>query len=251
MARRPLPEQPVPVEPDDLPLTGGVVLALAGVTGGSAEALRGNVTLSLAACDLARRQGARHVFLCSSAAVYGRGQGQDLAEDAVLAPANDYGRAKCEMEAAARAWQAQRPVGGPGLTLLRIGNVAGFDALLGQAVPGREVTLDPIAGQAGGPERSYIGPVTLARVLGDLCGLAVRGAALPEVVNVCAAPPVRMADLLEAAGLAWRHGPENPAAIARVALDNRRLAGLVALPDTAGSVAQMVAEWRSLAEGQG
>ncbi|MDZ4136856.1 MAG: NAD-dependent epimerase/dehydratase family protein [Paracoccaceae bacterium] len=223
--------------------SGGVVLCLAGVTGG--PGLTQNTALALAACAAARRIGARHVFIASSAAVYGPGLPMNLAEDAPLRPVNAYGVAKRAMEAA---------VGDqPGITMLRIGNIVGADALLGQALPDQpasgQVVLDPVPGQPGGPVRSYIGPVTLAAVLARLCGLAVRGEALPRALNIAAPPPVAMADLLTAAGIGWRFGPENPGVVARVGLDTRRLAGLVEIAPDAGQPGVMVAQWRGLLGG--
>lgn len=230
--------------PGGVDLRGGVLFNLAGVTGGDAQALAANVDLGLAGCEAARAAGARHVFLCSSAAVYGRGKpdGGALSEDDLPAPANAYGEAKLRLEAAARDWAAQP--GHPGVTLLRIGNVVGADALIGGARPGCPVRLDPVPGQAAGPERSYIGPDGLARVLAGLAGLAARGADLPFVLNLAAPGAVGMAALLDAARLPWHWGPENPAVLPRVALDTTRLEAL--LPGAAGdgSAGVMVAEWR-------
>ena len=203
------------------------------------------MALGLAACHAAAAQGAQHVFLASSAAVYGVSE-TDFNEDSVCAPVNAYGAAKLKMERAALAWHRSAGAGAPGLTLLRIGNIAGLDALLGGAKPGLAVVLDPVAGQATGPVRSYIGPMTLASVLTRLARLAASGAALPEVLNVAAPAPVGMAELLRATGLAWHFGPPNPAVIARVALDTALLQGLVPLPSTAATPSAMVAEWQEV-----
>jgi hypothetical protein len=132
------------------------------------------------------------------------------------------------------------------VTVLRIGNVVGADGLIGAAVPGRTVVLDPAPGQARGPLRSWIGPVTLAHVLGDLAAMALRGAPLPPVLNIAALRPAGMADLLEAAGLPWAWGP-NPAPLPAVTLDTTALAALRPLPAATADPAGMVAEWRALA----
>ena len=230
--------------PGDVDLRGGVVVNLAGVTGGDEAALAVNVDLGLAGCEAALSAGARHVFLCSSAAVYGRGRpdGGALSEDDAPAPANAYGAAKLRLEAAARDWAAQR--GRPGVTLLRIGNVVGADALIGGARAGHAVRLDPVPGRTSGPERSYIGPDGLARVLAGLAALALEGAPLPLLLNLAAPGAVGMAALLDAARLPWHWGPENPAVLPRVELDTTRLEAL--LPGVAGdgSAEAMVAEWR-------
>jgi nucleoside-diphosphate-sugar epimerase len=222
----------------------GVVLCLAGVIRGTADALAQNEALAMAACRAAAAQGARHVFLASSAAVYGPSD-LPLTEQTVPAPLGAYGRAKLAMERAALGWH--QPTG-PGLTILRIGNIAGFDALLGGQQDGQQAVLDPIAGQSGGPVRSYIGPLSLGSVLVQLAGLAAAGQPLPKILNIAVAPPVRMGDLLDAARVDWRYGPINPAALARVELAVDLLGSLVDLPPKAAQAATMVAEWRGLAE---
>jgi nucleoside-diphosphate-sugar epimerase len=211
------------------PWAGGVVLALAGGRGEPDV----NTALALATLRAARAQGARHVFLASSSAVYA--PGADLGEDTSPAPPNAYGAAKLAMERAALA------EGGVPLTILRIGNVAGADALLGRA--SGEVVLDPVNDGAG-PIRSYIGPVSFAAVLARLAQLAAEGRALPQVLNLAAPRPVSMRALLEAAGLPWRAGPENPAAVPVVTLDTARLQALMRLPPPASQPAGIVAEWR-------
>ena len=226
-------------EPCPIGAASGVVLCLAGVIHGDDVAL--NEALALAACRAAIGQGARHVFLTSSAAVYGRSH-NSLGEDALPAPSSPYGAAKARMEQAA---QAMMPADGPGLTILRIGNIAGFDALLGGLKSGIPARLDPVAGQAGGPVRSYIGPMSLARVLTRLAGLAAKHVALPPVLNIAAAP-VSMGDLLDAAGADWNYGGQNPNVIPRVELDTALMKTLIHLPPRASEPAVMVAEWRGL-----
>lgn len=222
----------------------GVILCLAGVVRGTSEALALNEALASAACKAATEQGAQHVFLASSAAVYGPSAAA-LNEQAMPAPLGDYGRAKLVMEHAALGWHR---AGGPGLTVLRIGNIAGFDALLGGLRPDQTVRLDPVAGRTGGPARSYIGPLSLGSVLVQLAGLAAKGRRLPKILNVAAAPPVSMGDLLDAAGADWRYGAPNPGVLPKVELNLGLLAELVDLPPAAGRAAAMVAEWRGLAE---
>jgi hypothetical protein len=216
---------------------GGIVLCLAGGRGCSEEA---QTALALAACEAA----GRHVFVMSSAAVYGDPGPDPVTEDTPLRPVSEYGRAKAAMEAAVRSWHSAQGKAAPGLTILRLGNVAGFDALLGAAQTGVPVQLDPISGQTGGPVRSYIGPGTLSAVLAQLVTLAAKGDALPQVLNIAAPRPVSMAGLLEAAGMAWAFGPERPEAIARVALNTALLQSLVKLPPPASHPAAMVSEWR-------
>jgi nucleoside-diphosphate-sugar epimerase len=219
----------------------GVVICLAGVIHGTPAQLELNTALALAALRAARLQGGRHVFLLSSAAVYAP-SATPLTEGATLAPPGDYGAAKLAMEgAAAEEWQDT----GPGLTMLRVGNIAGFDALLGRLRAGVPARLDPVAGQTGGPVRSYIGPVTLARVLVDLAALGARGVVLPAVLNI-AAGPVSMGSLLDAAGADWAFGPQSAHVIPQVVLDVARLQKLVDIPATASHATTMVEEWQGL-----
>ena len=242
-ARRPEPgflKWDIMAEPCPTGAASGVVLCLAGVTRGDDLAL--NEALALAACRAAVEQGAQHVFLASSAAVYGPSLNA-LRENMSPAPLAAYGAAKLAMEHAAQAMMRSEAVG---LTLLRIGNIAGFDALLGGLKPGIPAMLDPVSAQPGGPVRSYIGPVSLARVLAQLAGLAARGVALPPVLNIAAAP-VSMGDLLDATGANWVYGGLNPNVIPRVELDITLLKSLVDLPPQAGDPAAMVAQWRGLA----
>jgi nucleoside-diphosphate-sugar epimerase len=219
-------------------IASGVILGLAG--GRKAEAA--NTDLALATLRAATEQGARHVFLMSSSAVYGVGEGA-LAENATPAPLAAYGAQKLEMEQAAQDFAQSA---GIGLTLLRLGNVAGFDALLGGARPGRTIILDPVPGQRGGPLRSYIGPLSLGRVLAALADLAAKGTALPPLLNIAAPEPVHMANLLDAAGLDWGYRPANPDVLARVVLDTTRLQALLSDLPISSNPADMVAEWRRL-----
>lgn len=224
------------------PWSGGIVLHLAG---GRADP-EAEVPLALAVLQAAQAQGARHVFLASSAAVYPAGT--DLDEDTAPAPASSYGAGKRAMEEAALDWQARH---GGGLTILRIGNVAGADALLGadlgagQSAP---LTLDPVEGSTLGPVRSYIGPAMLAAVLARLAALAAARTALPRLLNVAAPRPVAMGALLDAAGIAWTFGRPNPAVRPQVVLNTNRLQALVRLPPYASQPRAIVADWRNMTD---
>ncbi|MGV6847905.1 MAG: NAD-dependent epimerase/dehydratase family protein [Marinibacterium sp.] len=214
------------------------ILCLAGVT--PAAAAKGadwddNRRLALAAMTAGEQAGA-HVFLASSAAVYGAAAGV-LDEDRALTPVAAYGRAKAAMENAALARAAAT---GQGVTILRIGNVAGADAALGGWRPG--FALDVFA-DGTTPARSYIGPVTLADVLAALLmRLYTASQSLPQVLNIARPGPVEMGALLDAAGRAWTPRPAPAGAIARVELATDRLAALVPL-ETATAEA-LVAEAR-------
>lgn len=214
----------------DLP-AGAIILHLAGTVAGPAA---DHAALAQAVLVLAERTRARHLFLASSAAVYGIGT-QDHDEAEPPAPVSDYGRAKLSAE--------QVLAGHAGCTSLRIGNVARADAILGGPATAR--LLDPVPDGPSGPVRSYIGPRVLAGALASLVRLAAAGRALPAVLNLAQDPPLAMGDLLTAAGLPWSWGPPNPRAIPRVALSTRRLDALVpGLPRA--SAAGMVMESRSI-----
>lgn len=234
-ARRPVPGHVFwdPLNADcPLPLEGATVLCLAG--GRHCASLQMNADIALAVLRAAEAGGAARVLLASSAAVYGPDPERDHAEDDALAPFSPYGRAKAQMEAVALA------ASGPPRTMLRIGNVVGADALIGGARPGVTVMLDPVP---GGPMRSWIGPVTLARTLRALCGMA----ALPPVLNLAQPGPLRMAALLESAGIDWRYGLPNPATARRATLDTGRASALLGPVLTKACAPSLIAEWRGLA----
>lgn len=217
---------------------GVVVLHLAGQTRGTAAILADNARATEALCRAANAAEAAHVFLMSSAAVY-RPQARPLTEDQAPDPVSDYGRAKLAAEQVAEA-----TLRGPGLTVLRLANLAGADALLGGVREGLAVLLDPIEGQSGGPERSYIGPRVMARVVEGLVQRVMAGLPVPRVVNLAQPGVVAMADLLQAAGAVWSFGPPRAGAVARVVLDVALLQSLFSLPEATSQ--GLVADMRSI-----
>ena len=201
--------------PQGLP-RGAVVLHLAGATlQGDPSAMRRNTDLVPPLLRMCQKTGARRLLFMSSAAVYP--PGGPWAETADLAPSTAYGRSKAEAEALVRA-QSHVPV-----TILRSGNIAGADALLGPRGPG-EILLDPVPGQLGGPLRSWIGARLLAQVLAALCQRD-----LPPVLNLAQSPPLRMGELLQASGLPWRYGAA-PAAVPIATQDAALLQTILPLP---------------------
>ncbi|MGR3762366.1 NAD-dependent epimerase/dehydratase family protein (plasmid) [Roseobacteraceae bacterium NS-SX3] len=215
-----------------------VILCLAGVVnarpGGDLE---DNIRLAEAAVRAGAACGAR-VLLASSAAVYGNQQGL-LAEAAPLLPANAYGRAKAEMEALALALAADL---GVSACALRIGNIAGLDAVLGGWRPG--FMLDQFE-DGRSSRRSYTGVQVLARVLAAVAALRD----LPPHLNIAQPGPIEMADLLRAAGRGFTLRPAPDTAIPEVALDVSRLAALLPpeVPLPPADPARMAAEWAALA----
>ncbi len=216
---------------------GSIFLHLAGETRGDAVALAENRHSAAALSAAALASEARHVFFMSTAAVY-RPQTTLIDESQTPDPVSDYGCAKLDAELAMR-----QPGLGFGLTILRLGNLAGADALLSGARQG-PVVLDPILGQRGGPERSYIGPIALGAALSALIAFAAQGEPLPDILNLAQEPALPMADLLTAFGAQWRFGPSRQAAIPRVALSVALLKSRVDLPQA--TAAGIVADLNSL-----
>lgn len=212
----------------------GALVVLAGVTPATGRDMAPNVTLAEAALRAARAAGTPRVLLASSSAVYGGARDTPWHEGETPRPANAYGAAKLAMEAAAGPFRDQ----GLQVTALRIGNLAGADALLLNA-PG-PLMIDRFA-DGGGPVRSYIGPQTLARVL---MRLAEPSLALPAVLNLAAPRPVSMQALAEAAGIPWSWTPAPPQAAQRFTLACESLAALVSFHDTESAPGTMIAQWR-------
>jgi dTDP-4-dehydrorhamnose reductase len=198
--------------PPELPPVSGVVV-LAGVTCGSPNDLALNTTLARAGANLGLTLEVP-VLVASSQAVYGPQQGL-LREDAALHPAGEYGRAKAAMEAAVTA---------PHVTHLRLGNVAGCDALAGAVVRGN-VVLDRFS-DGQGPRRAMIGPADLVTVLVALLAAPAR----PRVLNVARPGIVAMADVLNAANIKFEWNSAPAGALPELALDVSLLLEICPLP---------------------
>ncbi len=215
------------------------ILCLAGVTPGQPGDMEDNIRLGAAAIRAGAASGAR-VFLASSAAVYGRQAGL-LREDRPLRPASPYGAAKARMEQEGAALAAGL---GVQAVMLRIGNIAGLDAILGGWRAG--FRLDRFA-DGRTPRRSYIGPRTLADVLAAL----IATPDLPGVINLAQPGAIAMGDLLRAAGRDFALRPAPDTAIPEVALDVTRLSALLPaeLALDPADPAHMAAEWAALQRG--
>lgn len=215
------------------------LIMLAGVTPGSGKDLDGNAALAEAAVRAARVARVPRVLIASSSAVYGAGEGLPIAEGAPTNPVNEYGRAKLAAEAiCATASDLD-------LCCLRIGNVAGADALLlnvPKAQPHSPLKLDRFA-DGGGPVRSYIGPATLARVLESL---ALQTGDLPPVLNIGAPQPVAMQALLDAALAPYEMSAAPPTAYQHITLDCTRLATIHDFAPGDSDPAAMVAQWQEV-----
>ena len=207
-----------------------VVINLLGVTPGPGADLDLNTPLALAPWDLGAT-GA--VMVASSAAVYGAALGDLLQETHPCAPLHPYGQAKADMETAVRAQN-------PRALILRIGNVAGADQLLG----GLTADTDPVLHcfeDGTTPVRSYIGPRGLTQAIH---ALARAPQDWPDVVNIAAPHPVAMGDLLDAAGRTWTRAPAPDGLPARVAFDTARLGAFLDVNSLAHTAPDLVAEWQ-------
>lgn len=223
--------------PPDLGRFRGII-GLAGAVSGDMTV---NTALALAAIDLAGTTGCGPVLLTSSAAVYGPSDCA-VTEQADCRPTTDYGRAKLAMEQAVAARLRDLGKAAPVVCILRIGNVAGADALLLAAGRG-PVTLDRFA-DGNGPERSYIGMLSLARIMVQLIDLSHDGTALPPILNIAGPCPVQMAALLRAAQLHWVWTPAPPDALPRMVLLTDLLNSMLAPDPTAAEPAEIIRQSR-------
>lgn len=232
---------------DQTGATPRTMIVLAGVTpapGVDEAALQGNAALAVASLQAAQAAGIGRVILASSSAVYGvHPQGLPFAENDALHPLNAYGRAKLAMEAAAEPFRDA----GLEVCALRIGNVAGADALLhplttAPVTPRAPVRIDAFADGLG-PLRSYIGPQTMARVLATLA--ANPAPLLPKVLNLAAPRPVRMRALALAAGWPVEMVPAPATAQQSITLDCTHLARLYPIEEKDSTPAEMVAQWKA------
>ena len=195
---------------DGIPKSTECLIDLRGIVPGRGD-LSQNEILTRKALDTAQALGIQRVFVASTAAVYGQHPGPLTAE--VAAPISDYGQAKHAMELMAAAHPQT-------CTVLRIGNVAGADAILGAWQPGFILDQFP---DGRTPSRSYIGPATLARILQGLSQLPD----LPAVLNIAAPGAIAFGDLLDAAGYSWTPRRASADTIANVTLDTQPLETLM------------------------
>ena len=208
--------------PDLPPLAG--ILSLAGPTGGDPDLRDTTLRLALAAARLGEETGCR-VLVASSQAVYVpsvRPPEEPLPETAHTEPMAPYGRAKRAMEEAVAEMDH--------VTCLRLGNVAGCDALAAGVAEarrtGRPVTLDRFP-DGRGPRRAMIGAGDLAAMLPAL----FTAPALPPVLNLACRGSVGMAEVLQALGQPFDWRPAGEGALPDLALDVSALAAICPVPD--------------------
>ncbi len=217
----------------------GTMVVLAGVTPGPGKLLGMNRVLAEACLRAAKIAEVRRVLLASSSAVYGLGNGSPFSEDMICAPVNEYGRAKLEMEQASAAW---RDVG-LDLCCLRIGNVAGADALILNIAKSKiddALTID-VFEDGRGPLRSYIGPRTMAAALQSLCN---HPHPLPEVLNFAVPTPLHMEDLAMAAKHPWRKSHSTRHSYQKITLNCSALSRLHPFDTSDAFPETMIEQWK-------
>ncbi|MFK7941186.1 MAG: NAD-dependent epimerase/dehydratase family protein [Roseovarius sp.] len=227
------------IDADDVPgrlPAADAVVALWGVTAGTAQDLERNTDLVQASVDVARAAGATRVFHMSSAAIYG--PGAELSEASLPAPANAYGHAKLAAEQAVAQLKDETMAH----CCLRLANVVGADSLAPalRAGPDTPMTLTRFS-DGQGPQRSYVAPGHLLGILFALSALP--RAHLPRVLNIAASAPISMQALGDAVSKSIQWKPETPQDRQVVTLSTSQLAGLLpglALHKTAK---QMIADW--------
>jgi nucleoside-diphosphate-sugar epimerase len=217
------------------------MLVLSGIVPGPSADLALNTAIGTGSIEAAAHLGINHVLLASTSAVYGTHTDSALSESAATMPQNDYGRSKLTME---HRCLSRAEILGIGLCCLRIGNVAGADALLlnGAALcVGQKLRLDVFADN-GTPVRSYIGPQTLARIC---CSLVRKRADLPPLLNVAAPRPVTMRALAEAADMPFELIPAAQSGHQHITLDCTALTRFYAFSPADSSPREMVRQWQA------
>lgn len=228
----------------------GTIINMIGYAGPDEDALQqANIDATDRILTLAKDHGVAHVILASSAAVYGNAGSAPITEEAPLSPLTPYADSKVRMEALARA--AAGVAGSPAITILRIGNVAGSDALTTIArrriAAGAAMDLHRFA-DGTAPVRSYIGPRDLFDVV---AALAPQPPATIRTINVAAPDPVPLDHVMTTykthilPNLVWQDAPAPDGVPKRVILSIQALRALVDLPsasDYATHMARQVQE---------
>lgn len=176
-------------------MRGATIINMIGYTGPDPDLLHDtNVRFVERLLTRAAQAGVAHVVLASSAAAYGSGTGAVLSEADTLNPVTPYGRSKAAMEQAVATFAASHQA--PNITVLRIGNVAGADALTDaarrNAVDGNPMTLHRLD-DGTAPVRSYIGPRDLFDAVSDVIAAPTRPL---RTINVVHPQPVTLDAML-------------------------------------------------------
>ena len=232
---------------NDLGPEGGTVINMVGKSIGDATALHAsNVRYVQDLLIKATDAGVAHVVLASSAAVYGKGNGHTFTEGHPFDPLTPYAVSKTDMECIAGSGEI------PTITILRIANVAGADALYAAAKShveaGTPMQLHRLPNGTA-PVRSYIGPRDLFRTVRDVCinvplGLRVLNVAHPQPITLDALLEGYKTHLLPA--LTWADIPLPkgiPLAVTLSADKVQHFVNYDEYPDAADAFAQQAAEY--------
>lgn len=176
---------------------GSTIINMIGVTSSDTQAMIDTNELFVTRLlRTARQAGVAHVVLMSSAAVYGVAENSPVHEDAPLQPITPYGETKANMEHIAQL--AANETSPMAISILRIGNVAGADALFAAAKrhveAGKPMQLHRLP-DGTAPMRSYIGPRDLFDAVHTL---SARHSGPARVVNVAHPQPVHLDAMLQA-----------------------------------------------------
>ena len=215
------------------------LIVMAGVTPATSSDMTLNTVIAKAYLDAARVAGIKRVLLASSSAVYGFGDGSPMSETHTCAPVNTYGKSKLDMETMASNVAADTNME---ICCLRIGNIAGADALLlnaPKATPETPLIIDRFPDGAG-PLRSYIGPTQAGDVLAKL---ACHQGALPPVLNLAGTAPIHMEELAIAANLPWLYQTAPQTMHQSITLDCSVLAALIDMPRGTHDAKAITLDW--------
>ena len=215
------------------------LIVMAGVTPATSSDMTLNTLIAKAYLDAAKIVGIKRVLLASSSAVYGIGDGSPMSEVHPCAPLNTYGKSKLDMEAMARNVAACTNME---ICCLRIGNIAGADALLlnaSKATPETPLIIDRFPDGAG-PLRSYIGPTQAGDVLAKL---ACYQGTLPPVLNLAGTAPIHMEELAIAAALPWRYEKAPRTSHQSITLDCSVLNSLIDMPLGTDNAKMITLDW--------
>jgi UDP-glucose 4-epimerase len=215
-----------------------VMIVLAGVTPRTGKDLSLNTSLAMRCLEAAKFVGIKRVLLASSSAVYGIGSGKPFDESDIARPINEYGAAKLEMEKACDEWRDNKLE----VCCLRIGNVAGADALLlniAESLPNKPVKIE-IFKDGHGPMRSYIGPETLSQVLHSLSSQKRK---LPDIINIAAPAPIYMESLAAELGIQCLKVKSGAQSIQNITLNCDRLKKYHHFIDNDSAPSSMVSQW--------
>lgn len=237
--------------------TGATLVNMIGATSGDATRLHdANARFVEDLLAASAKAGVGHVILCSSAAIYGRAGSEPCRETDAPTPITPYGDSKAAMERIAKTLSADKVFRASGvkITVLRIGNVAGADALLAAAerhtMAGTPMPLHRFEDGAAAT-RSYIGP----RDLFEVIRAAITSDVAHRTINVVHLQAVTLDDLSAAyrdhllPDLTWQDtpAPETVPPVVTLSADKvSRFVPFSTLMDPTDDLAAQVVEYRSL-----